>query len=50
MFFLDLVNFQGAWARVAANAGCAGVDGETIGLYGRRFVSDGRTPKCGDLR
>jgi CRISP-associated protein Cas1 len=41
--FLDLANFQAAWARVAENAGCAGVDGETIAhfkLNADRYLCD----------
>jgi CRISPR-associated protein Cas1 len=32
--FLSIENFRQAWARVAANNGCAGVDGETIAQFG----------------
>ncbi len=41
--FLGLANFQAAWVRVAANAGCAGVDGETIAhfkLNADRYLAD----------
>lgn len=31
--FLQLDNFQRAWEKVAANRGCAGVDGETISQF-----------------
>lgn len=31
--FLSVENFQAAWERVAANKGCAGVDGETIAIF-----------------
>lgn len=31
--FLDLINFQRAWEKVAENRGCAGVDGETIDKF-----------------
>ena len=33
MAFLSLENFSAAWQRVAANKGCAGVDGETIAAF-----------------
>jgi CRISP-associated protein Cas1 len=33
--FLDINNFQRAWEKVAANRGCAGVDGETIDSFAR---------------
>jgi CRISP-associated protein Cas1 len=33
--FLSFTNFQMAWQKVAANQGCAGVDGETIAQFGR---------------
>lgn len=31
--FLDFINFQAAWRQMAANRGCAGVDGETIAQF-----------------
>jgi CRISP-associated protein Cas1 len=34
--FLTLTNFQAAWAKVAKNNGCAGVDGETIAHFRRK--------------
>jgi RNA-directed DNA polymerase len=32
--FFSLENFQLAWAKVSANNGCAGVDGETVEQFG----------------
>jgi retron-type reverse transcriptase len=32
--FLRLTNFYLAWREVAANRGCAGVDGETVARFG----------------
>ncbi|WP_346293069.1 CRISPR-associated endonuclease Cas1 [Sphaerothrix gracilis] len=34
--FLEPINFELAWDKVATNQGCAGVDGETIAEFGRR--------------
>ncbi|NJN04872.1 MAG: CRISPR-associated endonuclease Cas1 [Leptolyngbyaceae cyanobacterium RM1_1_2] len=34
--FLELINFELAWDKVATNHGCAGVDGETIVDFGHR--------------
>jgi hypothetical protein len=34
--FLTGANFQAAWAKVAKNNGCAGVDGETIAHFRRK--------------
>ncbi|MFE4108589.1 CRISPR-associated endonuclease Cas1 [Almyronema epifaneia] len=34
--FLEPINFELAWDKVATNQGCAGVDGETIADFGRR--------------
>lgn len=34
--FLAMQNFELAWDKVAANAGCAGVDGETVVAFGYR--------------
>ena len=34
--FLAMQNFELAWDRVATNAGCAGVDGETVAAFGDR--------------
>ena len=36
--FLNLVNFERAWDKVATNQGCAGVDGETIAEFGYHKV------------
>jgi CRISP-associated protein Cas1 len=33
--FTNLNNFEAAWDHVAANKGCAGVDGETIAHFAR---------------
>lgn len=34
--FLSMENFELAWDKVATNAGCAGVDGETVAAFGYR--------------
>ena len=34
--FLDPENFWHAWRKVAANAGCARVDGETVAQFGQQ--------------
>ena len=34
--FLAMENFELAWDKVASNAGCAGVDGETVKAFGYR--------------
>ena len=34
--FLAMENFELAWDKVASNAGCAGVDGETVTAFGHR--------------
>ena len=34
--FLAMENFELAWDKVASNAGCAGVDGETVIAFGYR--------------
>jgi retron-type reverse transcriptase len=34
--FLDFQNFDRAWQKIADNRGCAGIDGETIEMFGRR--------------
>jgi CRISP-associated protein Cas1 len=38
--FLDFGNFDRAWQKVAENKGCAGVDGETIDLFGVRATQN----------
>jgi CRISP-associated protein Cas1 len=38
--FLDFGNFDRAWQKVADNKGCAGVDGETIDLFGTRATQN----------
>jgi CRISP-associated protein Cas1 len=38
--FLDFGNFDRAWQKVADNKGCAGVDGETIELFGARATQN----------
>lgn len=38
--FLDFSNFDRAWQKVAENKGCAGVDGETIELFGARATQN----------
>jgi CRISP-associated protein Cas1 len=38
--FLDFGNFDRAWQKVADNKGCAGVDGETIELFGTRATQN----------
>ena len=34
--FLDFQNFDRAWQKIANNRGCAGIDGETIEMFGRK--------------
>jgi group II intron reverse transcriptase/maturase len=38
--FLDFGNFDRAWQKVAENKGCAGVDGETIELFGTKATQN----------